>query len=107
MCLTQRLLKRISIIMINNLTTSILPIVRNDQTLLSAEGVKNNLIFCIKQTGNNTGISTLMSVCYINTLLIETMCRLLFRCPYKIMYLLACTCICADLDNIYLYLFNY
>ena len=52
--MTQRLLKRISIILINNYLC-ILPIVRNDQALMSAEGVKNNLIFCIKQTGNKTG----------------------------------------------------
>ena len=30
---------------------------------MSTEGVKNNLIFCIKQTGDNTGTGT-MSVPY-------------------------------------------
>ena len=44
----------------------ILPIVRNDQTLMSVEGVKNNSIFCIKQTGNkDTGTCTFnVSVLY-------------------------------------------
>ena len=36
------------------------------KTLLSTEGVKNNLIFRIKQTGNNTAIGTFdISVLYL------------------------------------------
>ena len=42
--------------------------IRNDQTLLSAESVKTNLIFFIKQTGNNVGTGTFnVSVLFILT----------------------------------------
>ena len=55
---------RISVILINNY----FPMIRNDQTLLSAESVKTNLIFFIKQTGNNVGTGTFnVSVLFILT----------------------------------------
>ena len=37
---------------------SILLIVRNDQTILSTEGVKSDLIFFIRQTGDNDCLHT-------------------------------------------------
>ena len=68
--------------------------------------MKNNLIFCTKQTGDkfdNTGTGTInVSVLYYQLIDRDNA----DSSSYKFLYLMACTCIYADLDNIYLCLFN-
>ena len=50
----------------------------------------------------------LISVCYINNLFTDRdNADSSSDSLYKIIYLIACTCIYADLHIIYLYLFNY
>ena len=62
-------------------------------TILSTEGVKNNLIFCTKQTGDKFDNIGTINVCVLYYQLIDDRDNA-DSSSYKILYLMACTCIC-------------